>query len=429
MILTRRRLAAVLAAGAPLVAAGCSREPVDADAAREAHGPITIWVSSNEQELAWGKAVTEAWNAEHPDEPVTCQEVPAGTSSEEAVTAAIVAGTSPDLVFNCSPAALPDWVRQGGLVDLATFDGGAEHIESRNGPTAELYADGDQYYQLPWKANPVMVMYNRDLFAAAGIDPDSPGMDTYDSFLEGARAIVQSGAAGVAMWPDPSSTFYQSWFDYYPLYLAQTGGTMLVDDGRATFDSDDGRAVAEFWHTIYGEGLAPREKSTDDAMTTGAAAMATTGPYAIATYKDTIDYGFMPVPTQTGTAPSETFTFSDAKTVAMFSSSVNRATAWEFLTYATSEENDGRLLDLSGQMPMRQNLIEVYPDYFTDNPDYVDFADQASRVGEVPYVSGGIEIWQRFRDTFSGSVILDKQPVDVALADLAQQIDRLLQEG
>jgi multiple sugar transport system substrate-binding protein len=137
----------------------------------------------------------------------------------------------------------------------------------------------------------------------------------------------------------------------------------------------------------------------------------------------------MPVPTQTGTAPSETFTFSDAKTVAMFSSSVNRATAWEFLTYATSEENDGRLLDLSGQMPMRQNLIEVYPDYFTDNPDYVDFADQASRVGEVPYVSGGIEIWQRFRDTFSGSVILDKQPVDVALADLAQQIDRLLQEG
>jgi multiple sugar transport system substrate-binding protein len=36
-------------------------------------GPITIWLSNNEQEVAWGEALVEQWNAEHPDEQVTAQ--------------------------------------------------------------------------------------------------------------------------------------------------------------------------------------------------------------------------------------------------------------------------------------------------------------------------------------------------------------------
>ena len=72
-----------------------------------ATGAITVWFSNNEQEVAWGKDVTQKWNAEHPDEKVTAQEIPAGSSSEEAITAAITAGTAPCLVYNISPAAAP----------------------------------------------------------------------------------------------------------------------------------------------------------------------------------------------------------------------------------------------------------------------------------------------------------------------------------
>ena len=432
MTLTRRALAATTLTLPLALAAGCGRSPVDAAQAATSRGPIRIWVSNNEQELAWGHAVTEAWNAERPEEPVTLQEVPAGASSEEAISAAIVAGTTADLVFNASPAALPDWVRAGGLVDLTAFEGGREHIEQRSGELARGYAEDDGaggYYQLPWKSNPVMVMFNREIFAAAGIDPDSPGMDTFDSFLEGSRQIVGTGASASALWPAPTSDFYQPWFDFYPMYLAQTRGRLLVEDGASTFDSPDGLAVAELWRSLYEEGLAPQEESTDDAMTMGTTAMQLAGPWAIATYRDQIDYGFMPVPSAEGISPEETITFADSKNVAMFSSSRNRLTAWDFLAFATSEDWDGQLLELSGQMPLRTELLKTYPDYFAEHPDYTAFADQADRVADVPYLSGSIEIWQRFRDEFSASAIFGKKSVSEGLHDAAEQIDPLVQKG
>ena len=57
-----------------------------------------------------------AWNADHADEKVTAQEIPAGKSSEEVIGAAITAGNAPCLIFNTSPAAVPQFQKQGGLV-------------------------------------------------------------------------------------------------------------------------------------------------------------------------------------------------------------------------------------------------------------------------------------------------------------------------
>ena len=70
-------------------------------------GPITIWLSNNAFEVEWGTAMVEAWNAEHPDEEITAQEIPAGRTSEEVIGAAITAGNAPCLVFNTAPAAVP----------------------------------------------------------------------------------------------------------------------------------------------------------------------------------------------------------------------------------------------------------------------------------------------------------------------------------
>src|SRR5690606_12435371 len=184
----------------------------------DGEGPIDISLSNNEQEVAGGTAVVDAWNAEHPDAQVMAQEIPAGSSSEEAITAAITAGTAPCLVYNISSAAVPGWVRQGGLVNLSELEDGASYIEDRVGDGAQTYLTDDGYYQLPWKSNPVMVMYNKAVFEKAGIDPENPDMATYDDFLAGARKIVDSGAADSAIWPSPTNEFFQPWFDFYPLY-------------------------------------------------------------------------------------------------------------------------------------------------------------------------------------------------------------------
>lgn len=431
MNITRRTFTAG-AVAAPLAAtlAACGGgDGGSGGEAQSSRGPITIWLSNNEQEVAWGQAAVEAWNADHPDEEVSAQEIPAGQSSEEAITAAITAGTTPDLIFNISTAAAPGWVQQGGLIDLTTFEDGTSYIEERSGAeVAQGYADEEgKYYLLPWKSNPVMIMFNKDLFEEAGLDPEDPGMNTHESFLEGCRTIVESGAAPAAIWPSPTSEFFQPWFDFYPMYIAQTDGAQLVEDGAATFVSEDGMAVADLWAQIYEEGLAPKEQSTDDAMATGATAMQSAGPWAISSYKDAFPVGFMPVPTADGSDVETVKTFADSKNVSMFTTSENQATAWDFLKFATSEEQDGAFLEATGQMPLREGLLETYPEYFEANPDYGVFASQAERVVDVPNVPNSIEVWQTFRDQYSASVIFGNDPVEDALQTAADEIDQLVQ--
>lgn len=126
---------------------------------------------------------------------------------------------------------------------------------------------------MPWKSNPVMIFYNKGLFAQAGLDPENPALATYDAFLATARHLVASGAAPNAIYPAPTSQFFQSFFDFSPLYAAETGGAQLVEDGKATFTDEASLAVAEFWKTMYAEGLANREVYQGDSFAEGQAAM------------------------------------------------------------------------------------------------------------------------------------------------------------
>jgi len=422
MILT----ATLAMAGMLAACGGGSGSSTKATDQQSKKGPIKIWYSNNPDEVAWGKQAVAAWNADHPDEQATAQEIPAGRSSEEVIGAAITAGNTPCLIYNTAPVAVPQFQKQGGLVDLSTFPDGAKYIESRTGDAASQYASADgDYYQMPWKSNPVMYFYNKAIMTAAGIDPENPPLATYDEFLATAKTIVDSGAAKYAIYPSPASEFYQSWFDFYPLYGAETKGSLLVKDGKSTFADTAGSTVAEFWRTIYADKLAGNEPYTGDAFADGITAIASAGPWAIKSYSK-LDWGVAPVPTSTGTDPKETYTFADSKNVGMYSSCENTGTAWEFLKFSTSAEQDGKLLEITGQMPLRTDLTTAYPEYFTANPAYTTFADQASRTVDVPSVSNSVEVWQTFRDAWTSSVIFGEKKIDPTLKDAATAIDKLV---
>jgi multiple sugar transport system substrate-binding protein len=418
----------LLAALALLLAAcggGGGAAPTGEEAAA-ATGPITIWHSNNAEEIEWATSVVDAWNADHPEEQVEALEIPAGESSEEVITAAITAGNTPCLIYNTAPAAVPAFQRQGGLIAVDSFPDGRDFVSERVGDRAEQYVSPDgQLYQIPWKTNPSMIFYNKALFEQAGLDPENPPLATYEEFLETSRTIVESGAAQYAINPAPTSQFYQSWFDFYPLFIAASDGQQLVEDGEPQFTGDAGTGVAEFWGTLYEEGLAGREEYQGDAFNDGVAAMSIVGPWAIAVYED-VEWGVVPVPTPDGA--DEVFTFSDNKSVAMYEPCENRGTAWEFAKFSMSEENDGALLELTGQMPMRENLTQTYADYFEQNPEYEIFADQAARTVEVPNVENSVEMWQEFRDAWSQHVISGEgEPAD-ALTTAAEAITPLITE-
>ena len=424
-------LSAALVLGLAGSLAGCATDTGagPAPAASMATGPITIWYSNNPEEVAWGKSMVKAWNAENPDQEVTGQEIPAGKTSEEVIFASITAGTAPCLIYNTAPSAVPMFQRAGGLVALDTFPDGAAYIQERGGTQVEQYKSSDgMYYQFPWKLNPVMIFYNKDIFRDAGIDPDNPPLATYDEFLATSQAIVDSGAAKAAIYPAPSSEFFQSWFDFYPLFAA-AAQKQLVVDGKATFNSPEGVAVGQFWRTMYERGLAPQEKYNGDSFKDGVAAMSIVGPWAVKVYGEDVDWGVAPVPTKDGKPAEEIMTFSDAKNVGLYSACENNGTAWEFLKYTTSLASDEEWLNTTGQMPLRKDLVTTYPDYLAENPDYTQFADQAGRVIEVPNVANSTEIWQVFRDMWTKAVVFGEGDLQPAFDTAAEEVNQLAANG
>jgi multiple sugar transport system substrate-binding protein len=151
--------------------------------------------------------------------------------------------------------------------------------------------------------------------------------------------------------------------------------------------------------------------------------MVLAGPWAIGAYEDKVNWGTISVPG--AKANEETYTFADAKNVAIYSACKNQGTAWEVLKFATSDEQDGKLLAETGQMPMRSDLTAAYADYFAENPAYELFADQADRTVEVPNVANSVEVWQTFRTAYAKSVIFGNQGIDEAFAGAAKKIDEL----
>jgi multiple sugar transport system substrate-binding protein len=428
---TRIRLwiAVVATLGLALVGCGGGGDGKTADQAAQAKGPIKIWYSNNADEVKWGKAVVAAWNQAHADEQVTAEEIPAGKSSEEVIGASITAGNTPCLIFNTAPAAVPQFQKQGGLVALDSFSDGASYIQERTGPRADQYKSPDgKFYQMPWKTNPVMIFYNKDVFAKAGLDTKNPPLKTYDEFLATSKTVVDKGGVKAAIWPAPSSEFFQSGFDFYPLFIAETG-KQLVEGGQPQFNTPEGVAVGEFWKQLYTDGLAQQEMYNGDAFADQKAAMAIVGPWAIAVYGDKVKWGVAPIPTSSGKDPSQIQTFSDEKSSAMYSSCQNRATAWEFLKFATSQDNDGKLLEMTGQMPMRNDVPTAFPAYFKSHPEYLLFAAQAARTVEVPNVPNSVEIWQTFRDAYTDAVIFGKADVKGAFDQAAEKVKTLAAES
>ena len=109
----------------------------------------------------------------------------------------------------------------------------------------------------------------------------------------------------------------------------------------------------------------------------------------------------------------------------MYTSCKNQGTAWDVLKFATSKDQDSKLLNVTGQMPIRDQLSTVYADYFAAHPAYKEFGDQAARTVDDPSGPNTIAQMQALRDAYTKSVISGNGSVEDAFKAAADKIDKL----
>ncbi|MEO8398921.1 MAG: extracellular solute-binding protein, partial [Ignavibacteriaceae bacterium] len=133
---------------------------------------IVFWSSNNTEEIAFAKKIVDSWNKNQPNKKVSFQPVPEGQSSEEIILAAVVGNTTPDIYSNMWQGDVESYAEAGILVALDTLDGFRDFIYERcdSSVIKEVTAADGHIYQVPWKINPIMLIYNKKIIRDIGFE-------------------------------------------------------------------------------------------------------------------------------------------------------------------------------------------------------------------------------------------------------------------
>ena len=405
----------------------------------EAKAPVTItfWPSSNPQEIEFAKIIVSRWNKENPGIQVKMEPLPASRSTEEVLLAAIAAGTTPDVCANIYPGAISQYIAGKGLYPHDELPGCYDFVYERSPKEivdAFTYKDG-HVYQIPWKANPVMLAYNVNLLKENGIDPAS--LATYSGFLEAAEKLAKDtdGDGRTDQWlysPSTDVTWWQRFFDFYTLYIAASGGKTLLDSsGKVAFEDDAAVAVFTFLKTLFDNKFVPKGTLIGDQFLGGKIATTITGPYSIPYYNqnapDGFKYDFIPVPVPDG-HKGPVVTYGDPKNIGIFANTKHPHEAWELVKFIMSKENDLLWLEITSQPPYRKDIVNdpMFAPYFKNNPMMSTFVVQGAYTRGVDDSKYLIEIFDAISKQYDLCCVNSRKTPKNAVRDAARDARDIL---
>ena len=399
---------------------------------------LTYWSANNPYEQKFAKEIVAEWNLVHPDMPVKYQPVPEGQSSEEIILAAVVGKSPPDIYSNMWPGDVQLYVNANALVPLSQFADFDSVMNSRvkEEMLEEARSEDGQVYQIPWKTNPVMMIYNKKMLRENGF-PNPPR--TYSKFIEQAKVITADldgdGYTDRYMGlRDIRVVWWQRFFDYYAFYIAASGGQTLLKNGKVFFDNPASVTVFTFLQSMYKNKYFPLEKYQGrvDPFLAERVALRFTGPHEIAhTEKfkpEGFEYGFAPIPVP-DSLEGPVYTYGDFKNIVIFKTGQSPEKAWAFAKFLTSRKNDYRLLRTINQLPVRKNLLHdpLFQDYFEKNPQMIIFAKQAEYVRSTDLSKDLKEIFDAISQEYEACVVYGAKSPEKAVAEAARRARLILQ--
>ncbi|GJM35201.1 MAG: sugar ABC transporter substrate-binding protein [Saprospiraceae bacterium] len=399
---------------------------------------LLFWSSNNRTEIDFVSSFTEKWNGQYPDRPVRFQPVPEGQSSEEVILAAVVGKTTPDIYANMWQGSVEMYAKAGVLIPLDTLEGFTEFILQRCGQeTVEEITSADGHiYQVPWKINPIMTIYNKSLLAK--LDTTKPP-STYSEYLKAGELVKEDSDHDgyIDQWigyTEVKVIWYQRFFNFYPLYLAASHGGSLVKDNKAAFNNEHAVNVFRFLQDLYNNNYFSREQLSagQDRFITENIMTKWTGPWEISyveKYKKRTDFDFDFYPMQVPdnhTGPI--YTYADPKNIVIFNTCQNPQGAWDFIKTLIDREGDKAFLEITGQLPRRQNLESdsLFIPFFVQNPKVLTFAQQANYVKGIDNCEVIVEVFDIISQEYEACVIYNKKTPEKAIQDAARAVNVLL---
>ncbi len=398
---------------------------------------LTYWPAANPPETRLAIRLAEQWNIENPNVQVRVQPLPAGRSTEEVLLAAIVARATPDVSSNVSSALLARLVRAKGVVRLDTRVATAARLQERTSPTmlSSLRLPDGGIYAFPWKTNPMMLMYNVDLLKAAGVAPPR----NHTELLEACRRLTRdaNGDGRVdrwAFWATLKTTWYERFYDFYPLYLASSGGRTLVNNGKVVFENQAAVDALDVLRRGFDSGVLPRSNFAlgRDPFMDGTVAMKIIGPWFVKELNELkitgLNYDVSPVPSADGTPEANKFAFADLRNIAIFSTTRHPDEAARFVAYLTSPAADRLLIEEASQLPYRRALAtdRRFAASLAKWPTLSTYAKYVERTRDIDLDPDVVEMFDLLSEAYEESAIYGKTTPREALARAASEAKSIL---
>ena len=386
---------------------------------------VEFWTMQLEAKFSdYFKALIAQFEQQNPGVTVRWVDVPWADMQSKILTA-VSANTAPDVVnlnpdFAAQLAGRNAWLTLNDRVSAADRDQYLPKIWQASSLENKSFG-------LPWYLSTSITIYNKDLLQKAGIT-EPP--QTYEALAQAAQQVkAKTGkyAFFTTAVPEDSAELLQS--------LVQMGVTLLDANGKAAFNSPEGKAAFAYWADLYKQNLLPKEVLTQghrraiELYQAGETAMLTTGPQFLKTIETDAPAIFQ----VSAVAPQITGS-TGKKNVAVMNLVIPRNTdqpdaALKFALFITNNANQLSFAKAANVLP--STALALKDSYFTQVGPSAPAFDQARAVSAqqmkdaeilLPNIKDIKELQKVIYDNLQAAMLGEKS-VDQAVADAAAEWD------
>ena len=221
------------------------------------------------------------------------------------IAAAAPAGVGPDVV-TLYYGWIPAFVDAGYLVPLPGDHFSEDFILETFSPMVANSKFEGNYWAIPTAVRSLALFWNKDIFAAAGLDPDSPPA-TLDEFVDAAIATTvydgdERDIYSISQQGHTPAMAEQDHHWFREVLVRQFGGAPYSDDGlTVTYNSDEGCEAFKWYAAFETEHMTGSIDLGDasDAFVNGEVALHVDGSFRVGTIRGNnpgLNYGVAELP-------------------------------------------------------------------------------------------------------------------------------------